>query len=242
MTAIVDYPQVRNLPVGGRQLPVQPVGRPTTLPGRGSVVALRRRRAVTIGSLSGRGMLAGDRLVAADDVAGQSCWIPAAAVWSDGETTTPERPRPIGLAVAATRESAVLKGLSDRLGWEAVLEFEQRGDLPLATAAGQAVPNAIVLDGRLDHAVPTVVILGAETIRWGAAATWPGAIRRALFGEDANADPVNELKALDELLGGADLTIASVDLGTTLLSMAAVHRCSVQLLTGDAAVRSWDAD
>ena len=144
--------------------------------------------------------------------------------------TAPEQPRPIGLAVAATREAALVKGLSDRLGWEAVLEFEQRGDLPVATAAGQAVPNAIVLDGRLDHDVPTVVVLGADTMRWGAAATWPGAIRRALFGEDPHADPVDELDgprrtARRRRLGGRQRRPRDhpVEHGR------GVHRCSVQL-------------
>ena len=51
------------------------------------------------------------------------------------------------------------------------------------------VANAIVLDGRLDHDVPTVVVLAADTMRWGAGSTWDGAMRRALYGDDPPADP-----------------------------------------------------
>ena len=142
--------------------------------------------------------------------------------------------------MAATREAALVKGLSDRLGWEAVLELE-RGDLPVAEAIGTPpLTNALVLDGRLDHDVPTVIVLAAETVRWGAASTWDGALRRALYGDDAEVDPATELADLCKLLGD-DLGVASVDLGTAILGDAGVVRCSVQLVVGNATVRSWDA-
>ena len=212
--------------------------------GHGPVVAIRQLAAIALGSLAERGVLTGDRLVAAHDVAGHSWWIPADAVWSDADTPyQPEHPRPIGLATAGTREAALVKGMSDRLGWEAVLEFERGADLPDATTVvASARANAIVLDGRLDHDVPTVVILAADTMRWGAGATWDGAMRRALYGEDPLVDPADELDSLSQLLAADGLAVASVDLGTPRLGAAGVVRRSVQIVTGDAAVRSWDAD
>ncbi len=117
-------------------------------------------------------------------------------MWSDADGSEhPEHPRPIGLATAPTREAALVKGVSDRLGWEAVLEFERGADLPKASAVTDSSgANAIVLDGRLDHDVPTVVVLAADTMRWGAGSTWNGAMRRALYGEDPAADPVERAR------------------------------------------------
>jgi hypothetical protein len=240
VSAILDYPQMLGLPVEKLQhaTPLRP-GQVVTLRKQAEVVALRQRQTVALGALSSRGAADGDRLVTAEDAVGQLLWIPAGAVWCDaGAERQPERPQPIGLAMAPTREAALIKGLSDRLGWEAVLELE-RGDLPVADGVGSQI-NAVVLDGRLGHDVPTVVVLGADTVRWGAASTWEGALRRALYGDDAEADPVAELAELCDLLGD-DLGVATVDLGTSLLRGAGVVRCSVQLLLGNASVRSWDA-
>ena len=90
---------------------------------------------VTLGALEDRTPAAGDRLVTAHDEQGQAWWIAASAVWSDADGSGhPENPLPIGLATAATREEALVAGLSDRLGWEAVLEFERGPDLPVAEA------------------------------------------------------------------------------------------------------------
>jgi hypothetical protein len=244
VTAILDYPQVRHLPVGGGETRVvPPSGRPLTLLGRGSVVAFRQRQAIGLGSLRERTALSGERLVVAHDEAGHSWWISADAVWSDADSPGhPEHPRPIGLATAATWNAALVKGLSDRLGWEAVLEFERGGDLPVLAVSEQAViANAIVLDGRLDHDVPTVIILAADTMRWGAGSTWDGAIRRALYGDDPLADADGELDELSKLLAADDLAVVAVDLGTPRLLAAGVARSAVQIVTGDASVRSWDA-
>jgi hypothetical protein len=242
VSAILDYPQVHSLPVDKRQ-PAPPARRSqaVTLRKQVEVVALRQRQAVALGCLGSRTAVSGDRLVSAEDAAGHLWWIPAGAVWGDADAdNTPERPHPVGLAMAATREAALVKGLSDRLGWEAVLELE-RDDLPVANGIGAPpLTNAIVLDGRLGHDVPTVIVLAAETVRWGAASTWDGALRRALYGDDVEVDPATELADLCELLGD-DLGVASVDLGTPVLGDAGVVRCSVQLVVGDATVRSWDA-
>ena len=108
--------------------------------------------------------------------------------------------------------------------------------------ANSSGANAIVLDGRLDHDVPTVVVLAADTMRWGAASTWNGAMRRALYGEDPVADPVSELGGICDLLAADGLAVAGVDLGTPRLHAAGVVRCSVQIVAGDGSVRSWDAD
>jgi hypothetical protein len=242
VSAILDYPQVHRLPTDLCQ-PVPPArrGHAVTLRKQVEVVALRQRQAVALGCLASRAVVDGERLVSAEDDCGQLWWIPAGAVWSDADADgNPERPRPVGLAMAATREAALVKGLSDRLGWEAVLEFE-RGDLPVAEGIGApALANAIVLDGRLGHDVPTVVVLAADTVRWGAASTWSGALRRAIYGDDAEVDPATELADLCKLLGDR-LGVASVDLGTPVLGDAGVVRRSVQLVAGDASVRSWDA-
>jgi hypothetical protein len=244
VTAILDHPRVRHLRVGHRQTTRTPSwGRPATLRGRRDVIALRQRQTIALGALADRAVLSGERLVAAEDQVGHRWWISAESVWSDSHAADhPEHPRPIGLATAATRHAALLRGLSDRLGWEAVLEFERGADLPVASAVRepQAV-NAIVLDGRLDHDVPTVVVLAADTMRWGAGATWDGAMRRALYGDDHSTDPSSELAAVCSLLAAAGLAVAGVDLGTARLNAAGVARCSVQLLAGNGSVRSWDA-
>ena len=199
-------------------------------------MALRQLPTIALGALAERAMLTGGRLVTASDIAGHSWWLPAAAVWSDADCPdVPEHPRPIGLATASTRDAALLKGISDRLGWEAVLEFERGGDLPAAPEFdGTSGGRAIVLDGRLGHAVPTLVVLGADTMRWGAGATWEQAWRPA-------TDPSTELGKIAELLAAADLAVAGVDLGTLRLSTAGVARWSAQLVAGDGSVRSWDA-
>jgi hypothetical protein len=157
-------------------------------------------------------------------------------VWSDADGPGhPEHPRPIGLATAATREAALVKGLSDRLGWEAVLEFERGGDLPEATAVTEPSGiTAIVLDGRLGHDVPTVVVLAADTMRWGAGSTWNGAMRRALYGDDRVMDAVDDLGGLCRLLAADGLGVAGVDLGTPRLHAAGVVRCSVQIVQATA--------
>ena len=113
MTAILDHPQVRNLRVGDRQTArVSSGGRPATLPGRGSVVALRQRRAIALGSLAERGVLAaGDRLVTAHDATGHSWWIPADAVWSDADG-----PRPSGAPSADRPGNRSDQGSSARQG------------------------------------------------------------------------------------------------------------------------------
>ena len=122
VTATFDHAQLRHLPVGRRDERSAPSLGLTaaTLLDRGSAVALRQRPTILLGALAERAMLTGDRLVTASDVDGHSWWLPAAAVWSDADCPdVPEHPRPIGLATAPTREAALLKGISDRLGWEA---------------------------------------------------------------------------------------------------------------------------
>jgi hypothetical protein len=242
---MLDQAQLRHLPVGRPKARKASSQRriAATLLDPGPAVALRRRPTVALGALTERAMLTGDRLVSASDVAGHSWWLPAAAVWSDADRAgSPEHPRPIGLATASSREAALLKGISDRLGWEAVLEFERGTDLPPAPIFERtSVDQAIVLDGRLGHAVPTVVVLGVDTMRWGAAATWEAAWCRALFGDDPSVDPSRELATVAELLAAADLAVAGVDLGTPRLSTAGVARWSAQLVADDGSVRSWDA-
>lgn len=196
------------------------------------MVALRQRPVVALGSLENHGFAGGDRLVTAHDDQGQGWWISAQAVWSDADASGhPENPLPIGLATAATRDEAVVAGLSDRLGWEAVLEFERGTDLPRAEALDDvADENVVILDGRLGHDVPTVVVLGRDMVRWGAATTWHGAMRRAMYGDDGNVESGHELPEMCEILGRSGLGVAAVDLDSPLLRRAGIARCSVQIV------------
>ena len=234
VTAIVEQPRVRHLPVGDSLARRAPAASETaTLLDPGSVIALHRRPTIALGALGARTVLSGDRLVSARDGVGHASWIPADAVWSDAGADAPEHPRPIGLATARTWQVALVKGLSDRLGWEAVLEFERGTELPAAPRVdGKLAANAIVLDGRLGHAVPTVVVLAADTMRWGAATTWEGAVRRALYADDQAIDADGELDELDTLLDADGLAVAGVDLGTGRLAAAGVSRCSAQIVVG----------
>jgi hypothetical protein len=198
------------------------------------VVALRQRPVVALGALLDRSTVEGERLVTAHDVGGRAVWIPAEAVWSDAEDAErPQHPRPVGLATAMTAERAFAAGLSDRLGWEAVLLFERGGQLPLIDTAPVDSPingdRLVVLDGRLGHEVPTVVVLGDDLIRWGAAATWSTAVHRALYGDDGSLAVEDELAEVVGLLAEGGLDVVSVDLGTALLRRANVARRSVQL-------------
>jgi hypothetical protein len=205
------------------------------LVGRGNhVVALRHRPVVGLGSLLDRATVAGERLVTADDLAGRSYWIAADAVWSDADhAARPQHPRPVGLATAPTRERAFGVGISDRLGWEAVLAFERGEDLPQVEAVpaeGSDCDRFVVLDGRLGHDVPTAVVLGDDFVRWGAAATWSTALHRALYGDDGSIAVERELADMAMALRRGGLDVVGVDLGTDLLRRAGVVRCSVQLV------------
>ncbi len=217
-------------------LTAPPADAPALVARRGPVVALRQRPVVALGALLERSTIAGERLVTAHDVAGRACWIPADAVWSDADNSErPQRPRPVGLATAPTRERALGVGISDRLGWEAVLAFERGEQLPSVEAeAGRETSGdhdrLVVLDGRLGHDVPTVVVLGDDFVRWGAAATWSTAVHRALYGDDGSIAVERELADITAILARDGLDLATVDLGTALLRRAGVIRCSVQLV------------
>ena len=233
MTLTPDSRQaLRSAPGETWASPPRPTARPTTVVRHGPVVALRQRAVLELGTLEDRTVVDGDRLVTAHDEDGQAVWISAQAVWSDAHGAGhPEKPLPIGLATASTREAALVKGLSDRLGWEAVLEFERGTDLPRAEAlADFADDNVVILDGRLGHEVPTVVVLGREMVRWGAGATWYGAMRRAMYGDDGNLDQGRELPEMCATLARSGLGVAAVDLDSPLLRRAGVARCSVQIV------------
>jgi hypothetical protein len=221
---------------GTEALAAPPTDAPTLVVRSNHVVALRQRPVVALGALLERSPIGGELLVTAHDVAGRACWIPADAVWSDAEhTERPQRPRPVGLATAPTRERAFGVGLSDRLGWEAVLAFERGEHLPSVEAeVGRGTSRdggrLVVLDGRLGHDVPTVVVLGDDFVRWGAAATWSTAVHRALYGDDGSIAADRELVEVTAVLNREGLDVVGVDLGTALLRRAGVIRCSVQLV------------
>ena len=215
-------------------VPVPSTDAPSLVVSSTDVVALRHRPVIALGALLDRSTVEGERLVAAHDVAGRACWIPAEAVWSDAvDAERPQHPRPVGLATALSPERAYAAGLSDRLGWEAVLAFERGGQLPLIDTAPADSPmngdHLVVLDGRLGHEVPTVVVLGDDLIRWGAAATWSTAVHRALYGDDGSLAVEDELAEVIGLLAEGGVDVVGVDLGTALLRRANVVRRSVQL-------------
>ncbi len=223
--------------------PPRPSATPTLRIGRGSVVALRYRPVITTGELIERTMMDSDQLVAGRDAAERPCWIPARAVWSDADgNADPQHPRPVGLATARTREGALLTGISDRLGWEALKAWELDRELPvLAGLVNSDADDLEVLDGRLDHGVPTVLIVGQETARWGAGATWANAVHRALFGDDGRIGDADEVDVVVGRLDRAGLGVVTVDLATPLIRKAGVVRYSVQLVANDDPGRRWDA-
>jgi len=205
-----------------------------------TVVALSDRPTVAFGAIADRDVVHGDVLVSGTDLAGRSCWVPAASVWADVTSNdvragrTPQRPRPTGLATAESRSRAVLAGLSDRLGAEAVAVLDRHEDLPLAPTTGAPLADhVVVLDGRLGHGVPTVVVLCNDLMCWGAGATWDRAIRRALYGDEVAVDPAVELSDMAHLLRESGLEVVVVDLGTPTLTRAGVARTSVQLTARD---------
>jgi hypothetical protein len=186
---------------------------------------------IALGGLVERRVLLGQRQVAAVDVRGRHGWIDAAAVWTDGERCRPEHPQPVGLAAAHTWADAVLSGLSDRLGWEALEEWQHGLLLPAADALGHRGSDGVrFLDGRLHHGLPTVVALSARGARWGAGATWESALGRAWYGREWPADR-DELPAIEAMLSSEGLGIAAVELGSSVLCAHHLVRVSVQLAT-----------
>jgi len=225
--------------------PPSPSVLPTIVIGDGSVVALRKRTVIALGSLDERRSVDGTQLVSALDLAGRSWWIPAAAVWSDAEGgRQPQHPRATGLAAGWSREIALLTGLSDRLGWEANLLRERGRELPILHGLGDGdAHGSIVYDGRLDHRVPTVVLVNGDVVCWGAGATLSAAYHRALYGDRGTVGHRAELEDLRSLLAAQQLDVVAVDLGTPLINRAGVERLSVQLAgPSHEPGRSWDAD
>lgn len=213
--------------------------------GDGAVVALRRRRVVAPRGLADRTALDGGRLVVACDLDDRPWWIPAAAVWSDGDSgVRPEHPWHAGLEQDRCWTRAVLSGLSGRLGWEARSAHEAGVELPELPAA-QFPTSGTVLDGRLGHDVPTVVVVSERAERWGSGATWASAYRRAMFGDQGTpeTEAKRELADIELILSSAGIGITVVDLATALFRRAGVARVSVQLsLPSHDSVRRWDAD
>lgn len=212
--------------------PLGPTPQPRLRTGGGTVVALRPGRVIGPGQLHDRQLVEGTRLVGADDPDGTSWWIPAGAAWCDGEDTdAPEHPRRIGLTTAADHGTAIVQGLSDRLGWEAVAHLDQGGTLPELALGTELDPDHFaLLDGRLGHDVPTVVVVGADVTCWGAASTWERALHRAIYGAGAVGAAPGELAALVAALADAELRPVTVDLGSPRLRDHGIVRCSVQLL------------
>jgi hypothetical protein len=242
MTMTRDAPMVRRSDVAPScSSAPRTLDLPAIVPGSGPVVALRRRRVVALGGLGSVAELDGERLVSAHDLAEQRWWIPAAAVWSDGDgTERPEHPWHVGLATDCSWPRAVLTGLSDRLGWEAA-QARQRGARLLALNGVCPSPASTVWDGRLGHDVPTVLVTSDTTERWGAGASVSSAYRRAMFGDQGTVDAARELADMELILSTAGIRLAVVDLATPLMARAGVARVSVQLLgSTDDPVRRWD--
>jgi len=211
----------------------RPADRPALIDATGSVAALRCRSSIAPGALAARSLTEGKRLVSATDADGEVWLIPAAAVWSDWATAPdPQHPMPVGLATAPSAARAMVAGLSDRLGWEAVMHLERGADLPVVDNARGAVgaDRLVVLDGRLGHHVPTVLLLGEDVVRWGAGATWDVAVQRALFGHGHGDGHEVEVSSITRSLAAAGLSPAAVDLGSPTLRRCGIVRSSIQLL------------
>lgn len=190
--------------------------------------------------------------VAAGDGAALAHGPSAAPRHTGTASQRPVHPHAVGLAVGSSRALAMLAGLSDRLGWEAVADLADDGDPitalpplgPAARAELVADPAAStaadggdvrLLDGR-HTAVPTIVMVGDGVLRWGAGATWLAALRRALFGDAGVADDATareELETMAAQLAQDGIIAAGVDLGTPTLDAAGITRLSVQLLLAD---------
>ncbi|MET0460834.1 MAG: hypothetical protein ABW195_16400 [Ilumatobacteraceae bacterium] len=225
--------------------PPNPSVLPTIVGGDGSVVAFRTRPAVAMGALDDRLVIDSEPLVSAQDLLGRSWWIPAEAVWSDVDSgRQPQHPWPRGLAAGSSREVALLAGLSDRLGWEANMSREAGRVLPVLDGIADACGLGLtVYDGRLDHRVPTVVVVGDTFVRWGSGSTLSSAYRRAVHGDEGTTGHDVELEDLRWLLSVEGIDVVAVDLGTPLIRRAGVVRYSVQLTTASHEPgRSWDAD
>jgi hypothetical protein len=196
---------------------------------RGQVVPLHHRPAIALGGLCDRVQIDGQRQVAAIDARRASCFVDAAGVWTDGEQARPAQLSPIGLASSTSWDSAVITGISDRVGWEAAKAWEDGLDLPAAPFLDhQANSRLVLLDGRLGHQLPTVVAVSETSVRWGAGATWDAAAGRALYGTGWPTD-TSELALIECILAGAHLGIAAVNVGSALLTVNNLSRISVQL-------------
>lgn len=211
------------------------IAQPVLISADGPVVALRQRSVIQPGGLADRALLRGQKHVTAYDLDGAPWWIPAEAVWTDtSRSEGPSVPRSTGLATAGSRERALLAGLSDRMGWEAMASFERSQKLSLVDTStlGTSIrqDGVAVLDGQLGLDIPTVVVIGDDVLRWGAGATWDAAIQRALYRDAGIMEPAIELAQLTARLERHDLTVATVDLGSPALQKAGIHRLSVQLL------------
>lgn len=141
--------------------------------------------------------------------------------------------QPFGTATAERPGEAILQGLSDRLGWEAVVAWQAGAALSNLECAN--VGTAQVLDGRLGHEVPTVVVVGAHTVRWGAGSTWQRAIDRAV---ESTPTPSaererSELSDVTAALAEGGFGLGVVDVTSTALHAAGLFRCCVELLVGD---------
>jgi hypothetical protein len=195
----------------------------------GQVVPLHHRPAIALGGLCDRVQVNGQRQIAAVDTRGASCFVDAAAVWTDGEHTHPTQLAPIGLASSSCRDTALITGISDRIGWEAAKAWEDGLDLPTAPFLDhQANSRLVLLDGRLGHQLPTVVAVSETSVRWGAGATWDAAAGRAMYGTGWPTD-TSELALIECILAGARLGIAAVDVGSALLTVNNLTRISVQI-------------
>ena len=198
----------------------------------GTIAAMRQRVCIAPGGLAERSPSEGTRLVSAADRVGHTWWISASTVWADWATSeAPQHPRPVGLASASTSEQTLVAGLSDRLGWEAMKAFERGADLPTIDDLPDTVDTSrlIVLDGRLGHDVPTVLLLGRQLLRWGSGATWADAVQRALYGQVRGVDHAVEAAIFEQRLTSAGLSPVVVDVGSATLAGCGLVRWSVQL-------------
>lgn len=142
-------------------------------------------------------------------------------------------PPSVGTATSERPGDAVLQGLSDRLGWNAVVAWQVGVNLPIRGRGADG--TAAVFDGRLGHGVPTVVVVGEHAVRWGAGSTWRRALERALGSPriPTVAEERAELRDVSDTLAASGITVRVVHVDAGSLGDSGLFRCRVELDADD---------
>lgn len=191
---------------------------------------MRRGHLLRLGALTGQASSQGWRSEIGDDLDDELWTVGANQLWSPADPAVRSTDATGGdVVVAGQRERAIMHGLSDRLGREAVLAWEGGAELPCVH--GVCERPVRVLDGRLGHHVETVVVIGERSVCWGAGSSWARAVDRAIYSPRASGgDDRAELGLIVAELAASGIGVWVVDVGTTTLRAAGVFRCCVHLI------------